>query len=131
MKNVGSLLDQAEKGILIVRYSHSFCPGADLLRHHYTHANKMQIKRVPFFARLCPSITSCDNETNVVKTLRLHILLLLPGPSSASFSSVSNYFCAATNHFILELLQAAINCSHLIRDPLKCLFLPPSHYFCH
>ena len=27
-------------------------------------------------------------------------------------------------------LEAAINCSHLISDPLKCLFLPPSHYFC-
>ena len=32
----------------------------------HTHANKMQIKTSPFFAsRLYPSITSCDNETNV------------------------------------------------------------------
>ena len=88
----------------------------------HTHANKMQIKTSPFFAsRLYPSITSCDNETNV-KTLRLHILLLL---LCASFQVYPITFVQQPFY-----LEAAINCSHLISDPLKCLFLPPSHYFC-
>ena len=55
-------------------------------------------------------------------TVRLHILLLL---LCASFQVYPITFVQQPFY-----LEAAINCSHLISDPLKCLFLPPSHYFC-
>ena len=93
----------------------------------HTHANKMQIKTSPFFAsRLYPSITSCDNETNV----KTHWGCTFFSYYSAAADAVQVFKCIqlllCSNHFILK----AINCSHLISDPLKCLFLPPSHYFC-
>ena len=87
----------------------------------------MQIKTSPFFAsRLYPSITSCDNETNV----KTHWGCTFFSYYSAAAAAVQVFKCIqlllCSNHFILK----AINCSHLISDPLKCLFLPPSHYFC-
>ena len=94
----------------------------------HTHANKMQIKTSPFFAsRLYPSITSCDNETNV----KTHW-----GCTFFSYYSLKLMLCASFQVYPITFVQqpfyleAAINCSHLISDPLKCLFLPPSHYFC-
>ena len=91
------------------------------------HANKMQIKTSPFFAsRLYPSITSCDNETNVKTHWGCTFFSYYSGAADAVqvFKCIQLLLCS--NHFILK----AINCSHLISDPLKCLFLPPSHYFC-
>ena len=90
----------------------------------HTHANKMQIKTSPFFlpAGFTHLLLHVTTRLTSRHTVRLHILLLL---LCASFQVYPITFVQQPFY-----LEAAINCSHLISDPLKCLFLPPSHYFC-